>query len=169
MGIDAGMKERVEETEKEWGAEDDGVLIGIDMSDGGDDRRMKDAINQGRNGKNKADERAGSAYVKKRACGANRGAHENERAESPDKRREGNKEGVACMDVMVAAGEEMPEFVGKENGQQSDGKGKTGQESGGIFVEESEGADEFVEGSGLIVGVGDGELGACCKASTERQ
>ena len=126
---------------------------------------MKDAINQSGNGEDKADERAGSAYVKKRTRGANRRAHEDERAESADERGEGNEERVACMNVMVAAGEEMAEFVGEKNGQQSDGKGKASQEGGGIFVEESKSAEEFVEGGGLVVGVGDGELRARCQAS----
>ena len=71
------------------------------------------------------------------------------------------------MDVMVATGEEMAQFVGEKNGQQSDGKGKAGQEGGGIFVEESKGADEFVEGGGLIVSVGNGELRACGQTSAE--
>ncbi len=73
------------------------------------------------------------------------------------------------MNVMVAAGEEMAEFVGEKNGQQSDGKGKAGQESDRIFVKESEGAEEFVERGGLIVGVSDGELRARGEAGAERE
>ena len=44
---------------------------------------------------------------------------------------------------MVAAGEEVAQFVGEKNGQQSGGEGQADKESGGVFVEESEGAEEF--------------------------
>jgi hypothetical protein len=70
---------------------------------------------------------------------------------------------------MVAAGEEMAEFVGEQNRQDSDGEGKAGEESGGIFVEEGKGADKLIEGRGLVVGVGDGELRAGRQTRAERQ
>jgi hypothetical protein len=65
---------------------------------------------------------------------------------------------------MVAAGEEVAEFVGEKNGQQSGGEGQADKESGGVFVEQSEGAEEFVERGGLIVRIGDGELSTCGQA-----
>jgi hypothetical protein len=71
--------------------------------------------------------------------------------------------------VMVAAGEEVAQFVGEKNGQQSGGEGQADKESGGVFVEESEGAEEFVERGGLMVGIGDGELGAGGQTSTESE
>ena len=39
--------------------------------------------------------------------------------------------------------------------------------SSDLFVEESEGAEEFVEGGGLVVGVSDRELRACSEARAE--
>ena len=61
---------------------------------------------------------------------------------------------------MMAAGEEMAELVSEENGEQGEGEREAGGEGGGMFVKKSEGVEEFVEGDGLVVGVGDGELRA---------
>lgn len=112
------------------------------------------------NGKDKADEGAGGADVEESAGGANRGAHEDERAKSADERREGNEERIAGVDAVVAAGEKMAELMGQENGQESGREGQAGEKGYGIFVEQRESAEEFVERDSLIVSVGGGELRA---------
>ena len=70
---------------------------------------------------------------------------------------------------MVAAGEEMAEFVGQKNGEQGEGEGEASGEARGMLVEEFEGADKFVEGDGFILRVGDGELSAGNEAGAERE
>jgi len=77
---------------------------------------MQDAVQESGSGEDKANERAGSADVEECAGGANGRAHEDEGAESADEAREGNEEGVAGVNVMVTAGEEMAQFVGEKNG-----------------------------------------------------
>ncbi len=119
---------------------------------------MEDAVEEGGNSEDKTDERAGSAYVKESAFGANGSAHENESAERADKRRERNEKGIAGANAVVAASEEVAELMSEENDEQSGGKRKPGEESGGFLVEEGEGAHEFVEGDRFVVGVGDGKL-----------
>src|SRR5271163_830562 len=68
---------------------------------------------------------------------------------------------------MVAAGEEVAEFVGEENGHESGGERQACQKTGGIFVKEREGVEELVPGNGLIVGESSGELSARGKTSAE--
>ena len=72
MGIDAGVKEGVEKTEEKWCAEDDAVLVGIRMSDRGDNAGVKHAEDEGGHGKDKTGERSGGADVKEGAGSANR-------------------------------------------------------------------------------------------------
>jgi len=62
--------------------------------------------------------------------------------------------------VMMAASEEVAEFVGKKNGEQREGEGEARKESGGVLVEKFVSADEFVERGGFIPGIGIGELRA---------
>ena len=59
--------------------------------------------------------------------------------------------------------------MGEKNGQERGGEGEAGEKRYGIFVEESKGAEEFVEGSSLIVGIGDGELRASGQAGAQGQ
>jgi hypothetical protein len=113
--IDAGMEEGVEEPEEERNAEDDAVLVGIGVGDGGDEAGMKDAVEEGGDGKDEADQWTGSANVEEGTGGANGGAHEDEGAEGTDEGWKGNEEGIAGANVMVAAGEVMTEFVGEKD------------------------------------------------------
>ena len=71
------------------------------------------------------------------------------------------------MNVVMTAGEEVAEFVGEEDGQECGGEGEACEQGRGIFVEEGEGAEEFIEGGGLVVGIGDGELSAGGEAGAE--
>src|ERR1700726_4877243 len=106
------MKERVEEAEKQWGPEDDRVLVGIGVSNGRGDARMKDAVKERGSGEDETDKRAGGANIEEGTSGADGGTHENECAEGADERGEWDEEGITGVNVMVAAGEEMAEFVG---------------------------------------------------------
>ena len=167
--IDAGMKQGIEKAEKQGNAEDDGVLGRIEISDCGNDIGMKYAVDKGGNGKDKTDQRAGGADIEEGAGSANGRAHEDKGAKGADERGEGNEEGVAGVNVMVAASEEMAEFVGEKNGQESGREGETGEKTCGIFVEESEGAEKIVERHGLIVSIGGSELSTCGEAGAKRQ
>lgn len=69
---------------------------------------------------------------------------------------------------MVAAGEEVAEFVGEKNSEESGGERHASEKAGGIFVEESEGAEKIVERDGFVVSVSDGELSAGGEAGAER-
>jgi hypothetical protein len=61
----------------------------------------------------------------------------------------------------------MAEFMCQENGQESSREGEAGEKGYGIFVEQRESAEEFVERDRLIVSVGGGELGTCGEAGAE--
>ena len=70
---------------------------------------------------------------------------------------------------MMTAGEEVAELVGEKNGEEREGEGETGEESGGMLVEKFVGADEFVDRGCLILGIGVSELSACREASAKRE
>jgi hypothetical protein len=68
---------------------------------------------------------------------------------------------------MVAAGEIVAEFVNEENGQESEREGKAADESEWMFVEKSEGVEEFVEVDSFVFCVGGGEMRAGYEAGAE--
>jgi len=73
------------------------------------------------------------------------------------------------MNVVVTAGEEMSKFVSEEDGKKSEREGQSGGERGGLAIDESESADEFVPGDGLVVGVGGGEMRSGYETSAKCQ
>lgn len=166
VGVGAGMNQTSEETKQDWSAEDYLGVRGID--DAGNDFGVQEAEEQSGNGEKKADERAGGADIEEGASGADGRTDHDESTEGADEGREGNEERIAGMDVMVAAGEEVAEFVGEENGQERGGERHAGEKTKRILVEEGEGAEEIVEGDGLIMAVGDGELRASGETGAER-
>jgi hypothetical protein len=89
----------------------------LQVGEAGNNFCVQDAVGEGGDGKNKSHERAGSADVEESAGGADGGTNEDECAKRANERREGNEERVAGTNVMVAAGEEMAEFVGQENSE----------------------------------------------------
>lgn len=68
---------------------------------------VQHTIEEGRNCKSKSDERAGRADIEEGAGGANGRTDHDEGAKGADERRKGNEEGVAGVNVMMAAGEEV--------------------------------------------------------------
>ena len=70
---------------------------------------------------------------------------------------------------MMAASEEVAEFVGKKNGEKREGKRQARKESGGMLVEKFVSADEFLERGGLIPGISIGELSAGGEAGAKRE
>jgi hypothetical protein len=159
------MEQSCEQTEEERNAEDE---IGVrSVGKIWDDFCMEDTVGESGDRQNKAGEGAGRADIEESTRGANRGTNENESAESANKRREGNEERIGGADVVVPASEEMAELVSEKNSEQGDGEGDSRGEADGMLVKKLEGADVFIEGSRLIVGVGDGELSAGGKASTK--
>ncbi len=87
---------------------------------------MKDAEDERGDRDDKADERAGGADVEERAGGANGRTDEDERAQGADECGEGDEERIAGANVVVAAGEEVAEFVGEKNGEEREGEGEAG-------------------------------------------
>jgi hypothetical protein len=69
--------------------------------------------------------------------------------------------------MMIAAGKEMAEFVGEKNSEQSKSKWKACGEAERLPVKESERAEKFVEGEGLILRIGGSELSAGDEAGAE--
>jgi len=72
------------------------------------------------------------------------------------------------MNVMVAAGEVVSEFVNEQNGQQREGEGQAADEREWMFVKKGECVQEFVEVYGFVFGVGCGEVRAGYEAGAER-
>ena len=130
---------------------------------------MNNAVDERGNSYEEAHEWSGGANVKERASVANRGTDEDEGAERADQRGERNEERIAGMNVVVAAGEKMAEFVGEQDGQERQGEGESGGEGERLAIDEREGMNEFVPGDGFVVGVGDGEMSAGDEAGAKRQ
>jgi hypothetical protein len=166
-GGNAGMQNGDEEAQKEWDAKSEVHVLRVVES--GDNFGVQDTVDERGNGKNKADEWAGSADVKEGTGGANRRTNENEGAESADERGKGNEKRITGADVMMAASEEVAEFVREENGEQCESERQAGGESGGVFVKQREGFDKLVQGNGLILCIGDGELSAGDETSAESE
>jgi hypothetical protein len=166
-GSDAGMEHGVDQAQQELRAKDEVDVLQV--GEAGNNFCVQDAVDQGGNGENEADQGAGSADVEECAGGADGGADQNECAEGADEGWEGKEERIAGANVMVAAGEEMAEFVGEQDGEQREGEGEAGGQARGMLIEEFESADKFLDGSGFVLRVGDGELGARDEAGAERE
>ena len=127
VGVDAGMNYGSKKTQQQGSAENYVGMSGVD--DAGNDFGMQDAEKKRRNGKDKTDERAGSAHVEERACRANGGTDHDESAEGSDERRKGNEERVAGMNMMMAASEKMAELVREKNRQEGSREGHAGEKA----------------------------------------
>jgi hypothetical protein len=163
----SGMKNACEEMQNERGTEDDIGFVGI--GDCGNNFRMKHSIDERRHGENEADERPGSADIKQRTRRTNGGTQQNEGSEGAYQRWRRNEEGIARMNVMMAACEEVPEFMREKNEEQSERKRKTGRERSGMAVKEREAARELVERDSLVPRVSCGELRPGGKASAKSE
>lgn len=119
---------------------------------------MKDAEGKGGQGKEKADERTGSANVEEGASGADRRTNQDEGAESADERRSRNEEGIAGVDVVVSAGEVMAQLMREENGEKGKGERNACEKRSGMKIDEAERLKEGVERGGLVMGIGGGEV-----------
>src|SRR5208337_4118397 len=98
-----------------------------------------------------AHHRPGSADIEERARGTYRRTNQDERAERPNQGGRGNKHRVTRADVVVPAGEVMPQFVRQQNRQQRCSERKSGQKYGGITIGESERLQEGINRGSLIV------------------
>ena len=130
---------------------------------------MHDAVEKRGHGDEEADQWAGGSDVEEGARGANGRADEDEGAERADECRKGNEERIACANVMMTAGEEMAEFMGEQNGQQSEGEGQACCKGAWVFVKKGEGFEELVEGNGLILRVGEGKLSSGDETGAKRE
>src|SRR5216684_8502473 len=128
---------------------------------------MEDAVDERGNGEEETDERAGSADIKQSTVCKDRRANQDEGAEGAVEIGEGNEKWISCANMMVAAGKEMAEFVGEKNGEQGESKRQARGEAKRVFVKESERTEKFVEGEGLVLSIGSGELCAGDEAGAE--
>ncbi|SRR6266852_636380 len=142
-GVNAGVQEGVEKPLQQRHAEGDvGV---IEIRETRHEFCMNDSVEKSWDGKNEAHKRARSANIKEGTVGADGGADQNESAERANERWKGKEVRIAGANVMVAAGEEVAEFMGKKNGEQRKGEGEAGEESGRMLVEKFVGVDKLVE------------------------
>src|SRR6266403_1488126 len=130
---------------------------------------MEDAVEEGGNGEDETDERAGSADIKQGAVGEDGGANQDEGSKGAVQVWEGNEKRVGGANMVVTAGEEMAEFMGEENKEKSKCERETGGEAEGVLVKESKGAEKFIGGEGLVLGIGGGELRAGDEAGAESE
>ena len=145
-GVHAGVQEGVKKSQQQRHAEGDIGLVEIRESR--NEFRMNDSVEKSRNGKDEAHERARSANIKEGAVGANGGANQNESAERADEGRKRKEVRIAGANVMMAAGEEVAEFVGKKNGKQREREGEACKESGRMLVKKFVRVDKLVERGG---------------------
>ncbi len=131
--------------------------------------RVEHSIRHRGNRQEKSHQRPGSADIEQRARGTYRRTNQDERAECPYQRRRGNKHRVAGADVVIPAGEVMPQFVRQQNRQQRDREGKAGQKCGGMAIGESERLQEGVNRGSLIVRIGSGEMRARQETRDQRK
>jgi hypothetical protein len=166
-GVGAGMNDGVEKSQEQWRAKDD--IHVLEVSETGHKFRVKNSVKESGDGKDETHKRTRSADVKECAVGTKRRTNQNESAEGANERGKRKEVRIAGANVMMAAREEVAELVGKKNGEEGEGEGETGEESGGMLVEEFVGADEFVDRGCLILGIGVSELSACREASAKRE
>ena len=131
--------------------------------------RMNDSVEEGWDGEDEAHKRARSANIKEGAVGANGGADQDEGAERANERRKGKKVRITGANVMMAAGEEVAEFMGKKNGKQRERERESGKESGRMLVKKFVCVDKLVERGGKILGIRIGELSAGGEAGAKRE
>jgi len=112
-GVEAGAQQGIEESQQQRHAE--GHVGVIEMREAGHEFRMNDSVEKSRDRKGEAHERARSAHIKEGAVGADGGANQNESAERAYKRRKRKEVRIAGTNVMMAAGKEVAEFMGKKN------------------------------------------------------
>jgi len=106
---------------------------------------MNDSVEKSRDGEDKAHKRARSANIKEGAVGANGGADQDESAERANERRKRKEVRIAGANVMMAAGEEVAEFMSKKNGKQRKGEGEARKKSGRMLVKKFVRVDKLVE------------------------
>lgn len=166
-GGNAGMQNGDEEAQKEWDAKGEVHILRVVQA--GDNFGVQYTVDKRGNGKNKSDERARSADVKECAGRANRRTNQNECAESADERGERNEKRITGADVVMTTSEEVSEFVGEKNGEQSESERQTGGEGGRVLVKKPEGFDKLVQRNGLVLRIGDGELSASDEAGAKSE
>jgi len=125
-GADAVAKKRRQKLQEERGTQDDFVVGGD--GEAGDEFGVKDAEDERGDSDDESDEGSGSADVEERTVGANRRTDEDERAESANERWKRDEKGIAGANVVMAAGEEMAEFVSEKNDKKRYGKRESGGE-----------------------------------------
>lgn len=161
------MKSGLEPAKQERRAINEFRVIGIGKTR--NEFSVQDAVEQRGNREEKTHDRSRGANVEKRAIGAHPRTNHDECAKCADKIGEGNEKRIAGVKAMVAAGEEVSQFMRKQNAQQGDRKRKSGEQPGGIFVEESEAAKKHADGCGLIVRIGEGKLSSGDETRTQSQ
>lgn len=125
-GVGIGLKNSGHEFQDERHTEDY-VGIGIEIQSG-DDASMEYSVSQCGQSEEKAHQRTRGAHIEERATGTNGRADQNEGAESSDQGRSRNEKRIGGINVMMAAGEIMSEFMREKNGQKGKCERQPGQE-----------------------------------------
>lgn len=166
-GRGARMQDHLEKAQEQRSAKDDLGVCGAGES--GDVLGVEHAVDKCRYSENETDERARGADIKQRTVGADRRTNQDKCAKGANQRGKRNEKRIAGADVMMAAGEEVAEFVCEKDGKQSEGERQARGKAGGLFVQQREGSQQFVEGDGLVLCVCDGELSAGHEACAESE
>lgn len=131
--------------------------------------RMDDAVEQCGNREEKTHDGSRSTNVKQRTIGAHGGSNHDECAKGAGQVGEGNKERIAGAKMMVTASKEMSQLMREQDAQQRGRKGKPREQTGRVFVEKGEAAEESADRCGLIVRIGDGKLRSRHQACAQSQ
>jgi len=153
------VQQRREQMQDERRAKDNARVRRI--AEPGNEFSVEDPKNKRRHRDDESNERTGSADVKQGASGPNRRTNQNESAQRTDQCGKGNEVRVTGMDVMVATREIMPEFVGKQYGEEREGEGQATRKRQRLAIEQRQRANEFVPRDRLILRVRGGEVRTC--------
>src|SRR5260370_38181106 len=121
------MENRVQQAEQERSAIDEFGVRGV--SEARNKLGMQDAIDKSGNSEDETDERAGSADIKQGAIRADGRADQDEGAERAGQVGEGNEKRGGRANMMIAAGKEIAEVVGEEDGEKRERKGENEEEA----------------------------------------
>jgi hypothetical protein len=145
-GVNAGVEEGVKKSQQQRHAEGDIGLI--EIREARHEFRVNDSVEKSRDGEDEAHKRARSANIKEGAVGANGGADQNKSAERADEGRKRKEVRIAGANVVMTAGEEVAEFVGKKNSEQREREREARKKSGRMLVKKFVGVDKLVERGG---------------------
>ena len=130
---------------------------------------MQNSIQKRWHGEDESNYRAGRADIEKSAIGSNGGTYEDNCPKCADDRGKRNKNGVTGTYAMMAASEEMTEFMREKYCEDGECKRESGSERRRMSIDEREVVEEFVHGGGPVMGERNGEMRAGDEAGDHRE